>query len=463
MNRSKIFQRSTILAAAFLVGAGALAFLAFQNSRTLPQRRPYSVGEKAKESIVAPRKFSVIDPIATEVRRQTEAEKVPVVFHFENVAERAVAKFSTEYVFTREKFLDAVEQSFKTRKLTTNQIGPRFRKVFNNFHAKNKSYPVGPRQAEYWTVNSLDEIHLKQMCAVLRKANGRLIRPETFPATNLTFQIRLLPGKETPSSLKLVRQQSRLLRKTNIVGLAKARLELMHAFEKENRAVQKFMTNFLDANCTFDAELTAQFRAEKTNGILITTVYEPGQVIVRAGENIDAKAKAALDQLGIQVATADGNRWKQIWLWAGAISGVFLALVLALFGFARRPRTGPVSAGNVLVLPNVAEDELRARLIPHLARGLMNRFVRALIRQRSELIRSQDAGSEQLSRLEERLDQISTRIENRQLFYETRIAQLEKELAEAEEENRDLIRARIHEARQNLEWAKAQAQARGGE
>jgi hypothetical protein len=103
------------------------------------------------------------------------------------------------------------------------------------------------------------------------------------------------------------------------------------------------------------------------------------------------------------------------------------------------------------------EDDLQTRLIPHLARGLMDKFVRALISQRSELIRTQQVGTDQLAEIEQRLDQISTRLENRQVFYETRISQLEKELAAAEEENRELIRMKIHEARQNLEWTKTQA------
>jgi hypothetical protein len=80
-----------------------------------------------------------------------------------------------------------------------------------------------------------------------------------------------------------------------------------------------------------------------------------------------------------------------------------------------------------------------------------------LMAQRSELIRTQETGTEQLAELEERLDQISTRLQNRQAVFERRIAELEKELAAAEEENRELIRAKIHEARQNLEWAKSQA------
>lgn len=452
-----------MLMTALLLAAGVLIFLAVRKPETLSQRRPYLIGEVSKEEIVTPRKIAVVDPVATEVRRQMEAEKVPFVFQFDkSISDRAVADFSTEFVFTREKFLDAVEQTFKTRTLTTNQLGARYRKVFNNFQAKNKSYPVGIREATTWTQADLDKNRLKQMGAKLRHAAERLIRPESFSPTNFTSQVMIVPAQKSLLSLERVEQQSRLVHRTNFIELAQARSELMQVFEIENRAVQKFMADYLQVNCTFDAELTRQFRARKTNAITVLAPYEAGQVIVRRGEIIDAKAKAALDELKIQVSVLPGDNEKQIWLWASAAACVVLALLIGVTGFVRRPRNGLVPAGNVLVLPTVgtANDELRARLVPHLARGLMDKFVRALISQRSELMRTQEVGANQLAEIEQRLDQISVRLENRQTFYETRISQLEKELAAAEEENRELIRAKIHEARQNLEWAKTQASGR---
>jgi membrane-associated HD superfamily phosphohydrolase len=460
MNEPKMLQRWTIFAIAFLLAAGATAFFAVQKSNTLPEQRPYSIGEKARNEIVAPKKFAVVDAFATEVRRQTAAMKVPVVFRFERNADQAAANFSTEYVFAREKFLDTVEQSFKTRRLTTNQVGTKFRKVFNNFHANNKSYPVGIREATYWAQHALDQNRVKQMSAKVLQANERLIRPENFSPTNLTSHVRIVSGSETPS-LEFAKQQSRLLRRTNVVGLSKARAEFLRGFQEENPEVQRFMANYVRPNLTFDAELTGKFRAEKTNAISILAPYAAGDVIVHRGEIINAKTKAALDTLKIQVPIAAENNAKQAWLWAAALVLLVMALAVGSAGFMRRSRKDLLPAGNVLVLPEAktADDELRAKLIPHLTRGLMNRFVRALISQRSDLMQTQNVGTEQLSKLEERLDQISTRIENRQLFYESRIAQLEKELSEAEEENRELIRAKIHEARQNLEWAKAQASA----
>jgi hypothetical protein len=244
------------------------------------------------------------------------------------------------------------------------------------------------------------------------------------------------------------------------VAVTKARSELLSSFPKDQRAMGRFLTNFVEPNYIFDAELNRRIRSEKTNAIWAVNSYEPGQVIVRSGERIDAKTKAALDELKIQVMAAPTNASgvKRIWLWTGAISCASLALVIWLLSFALHPRTALVPAKNVLVLPagDNLDGDVQTKLIPHLARGLMNKFVRALISQRSQLMHTQDAGTEQLAELEQRLDQINSRLKNRQTVYEKRIAELEKELAAAEEENRELIRAKIHEARQNLEWAKSQ-------
>lgn len=463
MTAPQFFQPTTILVTSFLLAASALAFVATQKSATLPQRKPYSVGETVKEEVRSFKKIAVVDPAETAARREAEAAKIPVVFRFQkDISDKAVASFSTEFVFTREKFLDTLEKNFKTRTLATNQIDkPRFRKMVNVFQADNKSYPVNLREASVWAQG--EENLLKQLCAKLRQTTDRSIRPDAIalPDGPLTYQIRIFSGDETSPPLELLKQKGQLVRRTNFVTVAKARSELLASFPKEQRAVGKFLTNFVAPNYVFDAELTRRLRAEKTNTIWAVDSYEPGQIVVRRGEVVNAKSKAALDELKIMVPIAPSNslRVKPLWLWLAAIGCALLALIIWLMNLRRGPRTALVPAGNVLVLPTGENfnDDLRARLIPHLARGLMDKFVHALISQRSELIRTQQVGTDQLAEIEQRLDQISTRLENRQAFYETRIAQLEKELAASEEENRELIRAKIHEARQNLEWAKTHA------
>ncbi|MEO7297595.1 MAG: hypothetical protein ABI042_03350, partial [Verrucomicrobiota bacterium] len=152
------------------------------------------------------------------------------------------------------------------------------------------------------------------------------------------------------------------------------------------------------------------------------------------------------------------TRNRELW-WIAAVWAVLVGLII--FNATRRKQSGAlVPAQNVLLLPSreSRDETLQTRLMPHLARGLMNRFVRALISQRAELIQTSETGTEQLNELENQLEKITTRLQTRQSVYERRIAELEKELAAAEEENRELIRAKLHETRQNLERARAQRQ-----
>ncbi len=459
--RSGIF-RSTTFAATLLLAGAVAAFLAYRNSEPPVQPKAYVIGETAREEIVAPKKFTVVDTSETQQRRQTEMARVPAVFRFQkNISDEAVGKFSTEFVFAREKFLSEIEAKFKTHTLTTNQIEtPRFRRLFTAFKEENKFFPVNIAEAKKWAQGDTEDDLQKQLGATLRQAAGRFIRADAWPPIGQTFQIRILSDNAARPEMPLdqLRQQSKILRRTNLVALTKARNELLNSFPKNDRAFAKVLTNFVSVNCFFEEELTRRIRAEKENSIWVVSSYEPGQVIVRPGELIDAKIKAALDAIKIQSppTSAKINSAKKIWLWSAAGFCGALALIIWLRGFAARSRTSLVVARNVVALPRLENEILETKLLPHLARQLMNKFVRRLISQRADLMETQSSGADQLNELEGRLDQIDTRWQMRQIAYETRIAQLERDLALAEEENRELIRAKIREARQNLEWAKAQ-------
>jgi hypothetical protein len=286
----------------------------------------------------------------------------------------------------------------------------------------------------------------------LRDTVTRKIRDDSFPPAAQTYQVRVYSAKNAPApTLESLKTESQLMRRTNIISLAKARSQLLNNFPREKRPLGKALTNFVAANCFFDDTLTQQAREEKTKSIWVVSPYEAGAVIVRGGDVIDAKIKAALDELKISppYVRAHWNPLKVL-LWSLSGLAALVATIIVLLEFRSRPRREMVRAGNVVPLPG-ARTELEARLMPYLARGLMNKLVSALISQRSHLMKSQQTGSEQLNHIEEQLEQINTRLHARQAAYEKRIAELERELAAAEEENRELIREKIREARENLE------------
>src|SRR6185503_1619088 len=140
-----------------------------------------------------------------------------------------------------------------------------------------------------------------------------------------------------------------------------------------------------------------------------------------------------------------------------------LALGAAFFFWWRvRRRVGslalvPESVGPETVAALRNDPIIRARLIEHLTRVLGQSVVQRLFAQRGQLINVQHEATAQTAELEQRLEKVQTNVQERFRVYETRIAGLEKELAAAEEQNRDLIRAKIALAKQELEAERARS------
>jgi len=98
--------------------------------------------------------------------------------------------------------------------------------------------------------------------------------------------------------------------------------------------------------------------------------------------------------------------------------------------------------------------ELHERLLPHLARLMMDKLVQKLVSQREHLLDTQQRAVADMAELEERLEKVHAPLQDRLRAYEQRIGDLEKELALKGEENRELIKAKIQMARKQLEAAK---------
>jgi DNA-directed RNA polymerase subunit RPC12/RpoP len=101
---------------------------------------------------------------------------------------------------------------------------------------------------------------------------------------------------------------------------------------------------------------------------------------------------------------------------------------------------------------------LKSGLIPHLARLMMNRLVQALFAQRESLIDTQAEATKRMVDLEERIARAQVSVQERFAAYENRIAELEKQLAAADEEKRELMRQNFQLARKALEAENGGAQ-----
>jgi len=131
----------------------------------------------------------------------------------------------------------------------------------------------------------------------------------------------------------------------------------------------------------------------------------------------------------------------------------------------------PVTGGLQLIRPTTERVDGRpvasrmaltptimSGLIPHLARLMMNRLVQALFAQRASLIDTQAEATKRMVDLEERIARAQVSVQERFAAYENRIAELEKQLAAADEEKRELMRQNFQLARKALEAENAGAQ-----
>ena len=104
-----------------------------------------------------------------------------------------------------------------------------------------------------------------------------------------------------------------------------------------------------------------------------------------------------------------------------------------------------------------ATELVRKGLIPHLARLMKDTLFYGVASQRAHLLKMQQAGAVQVAELEQRLVKIQSQLQGRLTAYERRIAELEKEVSNKDQANRELLAARIQMVKQTLEAVKSQA------
>jgi hypothetical protein len=94
---------------------------------------------------------------------------------------------------------------------------------------------------------------------------------------------------------------------------------------------------------------------------------------------------------------------------------------------------------------------LRTNLLPHMARWMMTEMVQRLVSQRSQASDRQTRAEVEVAELASRLEKLQAPLEERMRAYERRIAELEAELAAKDEQNHELIQARIDSTRRQME------------
>jgi hypothetical protein len=125
-----------------------------------------------------------------------------------------------------------------------------------------------------------------------------------------------------------------------------------------------------------------------------------------------------------------------------AVANEIIALTLGL---------RPVSNHLPAVLNQKSPEAVREALAPHLAQAVKEAVVQELAAQRHELLRVQEDAAMELAGMIRRLDSLQAPMQERLRAYETRIQELERDLAARTEENRELLKLKIDMLRRQLE------------
>jgi len=456
----------------------------------------YRLGDRVEEDIVAPAALKVLDVEATTALKEKEAMRVLVILRYDPSVEADVeANVRDAFSNTRSNFIRAVERYYQRRQLDLADVAaPQFEIVRATFQRANKSFPVSTNLAVTWALG--DSGRLEQTTALdrVRKIMRQPIRDQNAPARiKVTTRARLITVRDRDEELtaESIGNRGRTIQRTNAIALDRARRDLIAAFPAEESAVGKFAASFLQPNCRLEEELTEQLRAQQTETLAVLTEYQAGDVVARTGQLVDAKilsaiqavvekrAEQALKESAALALIRSAEAREQIkWL---SIAGGVITLVLAIVTWQwwRRRREAsllPVLAGaegltahspeaaawqqRALEAERRAErvqEAIRAGVMTQVSSVLKEELVHGLITQRKELIEAQRAAAVEMEALEKRLTEIHAPLQDRLNAYEARIAELEKALAAKDEQNRELIKAKIALVRQQLELESAKS------
>lgn len=218
--------------------------------------------------------------------------------------------------------------------------------------------------------------------------------------------------------------------------------------------------------------LSADWDPSRAMPLILVTETTLAAAPPSGGTKLDANGapvQASINLFGVDL------KW-----WVLGLGGSVLLLIVLIL---RRPAARafdpghalPASSGDKILFLSDAERAQRARTAPpllndaerrhvrpHLLRWLKEAFIGGLLRQRNELINVQDTAAQQADALGKRMEQIQDNLIGRIHKAEGRVSELEKELAVAKSENRELIQSNLLLAQRELAEARAKIASQGG-
>ncbi len=452
----------------------------------------YKLGDVATEDVITPVQLRVINPDATDALKEKVAQQVPsIVRQTVPATAEAEADLRAAIASARTSFLAVLKIALNGRTPVVADIdSPAYVAAIRQFGSEAPRYLPLSRLAPLWVRGAADEPLEETLLEPLREVMTQPIvadkMEDTLPSNRPVELISVQTQTERPTMSEL-ETVGTLITVGKVIGLGRARRVVESYFLSGEEELGQFAAEFVRINAYPAPDLSEILRAKRLDGVTVNDTYEAAEVLVKKGQTIDRKALSALaavrekSLIGAlqtkldQEQTVAGRISEQTkWIAAG-LAGMCIGLVLIFRRLRPRPGTAlvPVSAGyqpwpgsEQAALPGetgsdqswreraMAAEAQAARAQEAIragAMGMMRETVfQTLSTQRAELLSAQQHAEAEMRDLEQRLEQLHAPLQERIKAYEKRIEELEQDLAAKGEENRELIGARIHVAKQQL-------------
>ena len=462
----------------------------------------YHVGEAADRDIVTPVALDVVDAAATAELRAAKARQHPAVFRsFPGATNLMRRDFLAAFDRGHALFLAELTNEFPVLPVDETKIASSdFDRLVTAFGVENKDFPISDELAAEWARGKDGLVIETKILAVLGWAAGRLVQPDTLPeGMTVGDLVRLVPVTEPDQKLGYEDVQAGpLVATTNLVSLTNVRTLFRREFSGSQQLFGRALAAFIRPNCLPDAPFTELTRGTSVYQVVVSDHLDAGETIVRKGDVIDVKAKAALVALdnvlkagtsnapapavppvsppapaarpttspaavlphgdsGVTVAKMSLALTNKPAAAAAAAPAGFLQLApitilvgllvsAALAGirkFLQRRKQAAAKALAVVSPTGTLPVDVKGDLAPQVAQVVREAVQQELAAQRRELLVTQQAAAEEISALVRRLDQVQMPLQERVKTYEDRIRALETELAQRTEENRELLKLKI--------------------
>lgn len=476
-----------------LAGIGLLFSLSLFDAKGFPA---YRVGDTAEETIATPVALDVIDTVATAARKAVEALKTPAIFRsYPNPTNAMVREFTGDFEKGRTSYTAILRQTFgeitNADELVNSDAFAEFVATFNH---KKPAFPVTMELAKAWARGETGAAIRGKLIVALVNRTLRPIRPDD--STNSqplgdTLRLVIVDSPTEYLNLADAEQRGKLATTVSVTTVSRLRDLFRRDYAREDQPMALAIGKLIRPNCEMDVRLTQEARARDVSQIVVMSHYNAGQIVVQRDMVVDAKAEAAIAQLNARLAaehdhalaqaqreqiqadaaqaaelkvreqqlnleaqalaTRNRNQWLIVALAGGSV------LALAALWLVARNRRRESSWLPMPVEKTTPQQQylLHPGLAPQIAQVLKEAVVQGLAAQRSELLQAQQTAAAEISELVHRLDGLKAPIQERLRSYETRIVELEKDLAERNQENRELLKLKIEMTRRQLEAERA--------